>query len=154
MGPPFLGRWNCTIDGKRRLTLPAKVREILEMEKNPGLVMTLGQGGCLFVVPQNTWDELTPDLLRDPFHSDKKAAKLRSSFARYGSFNRLDSSGRITLTDDQMFIGGLSKQAIVFGNFTTIEIWDPARFETSNPPIGNTDEHDELLVEYMGGGSR
>ena len=147
---PFLGRWDCKIDGKRRFTMPAGLRELLDLEEAPHLITTVGQGGGLFVVPQAVWDELTPGLLRDTFQGDKGAARLRATFARYGSLNKLDGSGRLTLTEDQMEVGGIQKQAIVFGNFTRIEIWEPARFEISNPPIEDLAEHDALIARYMG----
>jgi len=152
----FLGTWSCTIDGKRRLTLPAKVRETIKNAGISDLITTLGQGGCLLVVPQQTLDELGPGFLHDPFQANKadKAnrgkGKLRFNLARYGSVNQPDGSGRITLTADQMKITGMSKQVIVFGNWTRIEIWDRARFEAINPPMEDTDEHDLLMADYMG----
>ena len=147
---PFLGRWTCTIDGKRRLTMPAKVREILAQEEGPYLVTTVGHQGCLLLVPHAQWEELTPDLLRDTFQGDQGALRLRAAFARYGNLSRLDGSGRITLTDEQMLVAGLDRQAIVFGNFTRIEIWEPDRFEIANPPITDQAEHDRLAAQYMG----
>jgi len=147
---PFLGRWTCTIDGKRRLTLPAKIREILGMEEVPYLVTTVGHKGCLMLVPYARWEELTPDLLRDTFQGDQGALRLRSAFARYGNLCRLDASGRITFTEDQMSVAALGKSAVVFGNFTRIEIWDPDRFEDENPPIADPMEHDRLAAQYIG----
>lgn len=148
---PFLGRWICTIDGKRRLTLPAKIREILGQEEVPYLITTVGHKGCLLVIPRARWEELTPKLLRDTFQGDQGALKLRSTLARYGNLCRLDAIGRMTLTEDQMQVAGLLRSAVVFGNFTRIEIWDPDRFETENPPITDPMEHDRLAQQYLGG---
>jgi MraZ protein len=147
---PFLGRWICTIDAKRRLTLPAKVREILELEEGPYLVTTVGHKGCLLVVPHARWEELTPDLLRDTFQGDQGAQRLRGAFARYGNLCRPDASGRITLTEEQMRVAGLGKQAVVFGNFSRIELWEPERFEDANPAIREPEEHDRLAAQYLG----
>ena len=147
---PFLGRWICTIDGKRRLTLPAKIRDILAKETDPYLVTTVGHKGSLLVVPNERWEKITPDLLRDTFQGDQGALQLRATFARYGNLCQLDSSGRITLSEDQMAVAGLGKHAIVFGNFTRLEIWDPDRFKTANPPIEDTKAHDRLAAQYLG----
>lgn len=147
---PFLGRWTCTVDAKRRLTLPARIREILATEPIPYLVTTVGHKGSLLVVPHARWEELTPDLLNDTFQGDQGALQLRAAFARYGNLCQLDGSGRITLTEDQMQIAQLEKQAVVFGNFTRIEIWEPGRFESENPPITDPAAHDRLAAQYLG----
>jgi MraZ protein len=147
---PFLGSWVCTIDEKRRLTLPAKFRELLAMEETPYLVTTLGFGGCLFLVPQARWDELTPAVLRTAFQDDSEAVLLRATFARYGHLCRMDNSGRITLTDQQTEVAHLDRQAVVSGNYTLIEIWNPERFESRNPRIADTAEHDRRIMRYMG----
>jgi MraZ protein len=147
---PFLGRWQCKIDAKRRLTLPAKFRDLLGMEPSPYLVTTVGHRGCLFLVPHARWDELTPQLMREAFQGDPGAIRLRSAFARYGNLCQLDGSGRITLTEDQAQLAGLGEDAVVFGNFTRIEIWNPGRFEQENPPVVDTDAHDRLTQQFMG----
>ena len=104
---PFLGRSVCTIDEKRRLTLPARFRELLAMEESPYLVTTLGLRGCIYLVPNARWDELTPNLLRAAFQGESEAVLLRSNFARYGNLCRMDNNGRITLTDEQTEVAGL-----------------------------------------------
>ncbi len=147
---PFLGRWKAKIDAKRRLTLPSKLRDLLFMESSQYLVLTVGHGGCLFLLPHASWDELTPQLLRDAFQGDPGVQRLRANFARYGSLIRMDNSGRVTLTEDQMQVANLSGEAEVFGNFTRIEIWNPERFEQQNPPIQNAAEHDRLAQRYIG----
>jgi len=147
---PFLGSWVCTIDEKRRLTLPAKFRELLAMEESPYLVTTLGLGGCIFLVPHARWDDLTPPVLRSAFQSDAEAVLLRATFARYGNLCRMDNSGRITLTEKQTEVAHLSRQAVVSGNYTLIEIWNPERFESRNPSVADTAEHDRRIMRYMG----
>ncbi len=147
---PFLGSSVCTIDEKRRLTLPAKFRELLAMEESPYLVTTLGFGGCIYLVPHARWDDLTPPVLRSAFQSDTDAVQLRSTFARYGNLCRMDNSGRITLTDEQTKVARLDRQAVVFGNYTLIEIWNPELFENRNPRIADTAEHDQRIMRHMG----
>lgn len=147
---PFLGRSVCSIDEKRRLTLPARFRELLAMEESPYLVTTLGQGGCIYLVPHARWDELTPALLRAAFQGDAEAAVLRSTFARYGNLCRMDNNGRVTLTEEQTEVASLDKQAVVFGNYTLIEIWNPERFDQHNPRVTDTAVHDRRIMRYVG----
>jgi len=147
---PFLGTWDCTIDSKRRLTLPAKLRELLgSVEPTPQLIVTVGHKGCLLLIPPGLWNELSPDLLRAILGGDEGALRLRSTMALYGNVARIDNSGRISLTEKQVKVAGLEKEAVFFGNFNRIEVWNPSRFAVENPPLEDPAEHDRLMAEYL-----
>lgn len=149
---PFMGAWKCTIDEKRRLTLPAKLREQLaELEDPLRLIVTVGHWGCLVLVPPSTWGRFSRELFQAPVQGDPGALRLRAMMARYGSLCRLDSSGRITLNEEQMEFAGLARDSIVLGNFTRMEIWNPDHFEKKNPRIQDPDEHDRLAAQYLNG---
>ncbi len=151
MAITFLGRWPGTIDGKRRLTLPAPLRRTLaQVPESPQLVVTVGPSGSLIVMPETTWENFSPDLFRDAVQGDPGAQRLRATMARYGSVCRVDRSGRLTLTEEQMEFAGLAKpgKAIIFGNFNRIEVWEPSRFETVNATTDPT-EHDRLAALYF-----
>ena len=150
MGLTFLGRWDCKVDGKRRITVPADLRDELDEIGKQQLVVTLGEGGGLVVMPQQLWDEFTRELLQDASRGDKDAIGLRGTLARYGSRGKLDASGRLNLTEEQLAISGITKQAIVFGNVKRIEIWEPKQFELNNPPIDDMAEHEAVMAKYMG----
>ena len=147
---PLLGTWYCTIDSKRRLTLPARLRALIRsIEPAPEVMVTLGHRGCLLVIPPRLWNELSPDLFRAIVGGEEGALRLRSTMARYGSVARIDNSGRISLTEKQIKVAGLSKEAIVFGNFNRIEVWNPSRFTVENPPLEDPAEHDRLMATYL-----
>jgi len=147
---PLLGTWECVIDAKRRLTLPAKLRELLSsIESSAELMVTVGHKGCLLLIPPKTWKELSPDLFRAIVGGDEGAHRLRATMALYGSVARIDNSGRISLTERQVKVAGLDKDAIVFGNFTRIEVWNPQKFAREIPLLEDTAEHDRLLVRYL-----
>jgi division/cell wall cluster transcriptional repressor MraZ len=147
----LLGRWPGSIDGKRRLTLPASLRRALvQIHESLQLVVTVGHRGCLLLVPESTWDAFAPDLFRDAVQGDPGAQRLRATMARYGSTCRVDRSGRVTLTDEQMEFAGLLKpgKAVIFANFNRIEVWEPSRFEAANPTT-DPGEHDSLAALYF-----
>ncbi len=148
---PLLGRGECAIDAKRRLILPAVLRDQLRLlESSAHLIVTVGHQGCLLLIPPSTWEEFAPDLFTAAVQGDEGAIRLRGTMARYGLLCRIDNSGRITLTDEQMKVAGLAKRAIVFGNFSRIEIWNPERFELHVPRVADPAEHDRLTARYLG----
>ena len=151
MNIPLLGRWFGTIDTKRRITLPVGVRRPLALYGDaPQLIVTVGNHGCLLLVPDSIWDAFAPDLFRDAVQGDEGALRLRGMMARLGSVCRVDKSGRVTLTEEQMEFAGLRKgeNAIVFANFNRVEIWEPARFEKAYP-MTEPVEHDRLAALYF-----
>jgi division/cell wall cluster transcriptional repressor MraZ len=147
----LLGRWPGSIDGKRRLTLPAALRRSLaQLSDSLQLIVTVGHRGCLLLVPEAIWDAFTPDLFRDAVQGDPGATRLRATMARYGSVCRVDRSGRVTLSDEQMQFAGLHKpgKAVIFANFNRIEVWEESRFEAANPTT-DPGEHDALAALYF-----
>lgn len=155
MRPRFLGRWECAIDEKRRLTLPAPVRKkVLALAGEAGgedeeLIATVGHRGCVLLIPPAVWDEFARSIFQAPVQGNREALLVRGRMARYGAHCKIDASGRITLTEEQMKVAGLERQAIVFGNFTRLEIWNPEQFERHNPPITDVEAHDELIEKYL-----
>lgn len=152
MNLPILGNWTCSLDAKRRILLPIKVRKILEREEGSHLVTTVGHRGCLYVFPISRWEEVTPDLLRGMFEGDEGAITLRDALALYGNTTELDGTGRLTLSELQVEIAQLGRKAIIFGNFNRLEIWAPERFAREHPKIKDQKKHDELTARYMGRG--
>lgn len=152
MAITLLGKWVGSIDGKRRITLPVALRRSLaQVTASMQLIITVGTRGCLLLVPDPTWEKFAPDLFRDAVQGDPGALRLRSTMALYGSVCRVDKSGRVTLSDEQMEFGGLEKlgKAIIFANFNHVEIWEPSRFASA---ISTTSaaEHDLLAARYFG----
>jgi len=154
MRPQFLGRWESTIDEKRRLTLPAPVRKkiaSLDGESADGieLISTVGHRGCVLLIPPSIWEEFARSIFQAPVQGNRDALLLRGRMARYGAHCKIDSSGRVTLTEEQMKVAGIERRAVVFGNFTRIEIWNPEQFERENPPITDIDAHDQLIAKFL-----
>ncbi len=49
----FMGTYGHSIDAKGRVIVPAKFREVL----GDSFVVTLGLDGCLFVYPEEEWED-------------------------------------------------------------------------------------------------
>jgi MraZ protein len=149
---PLLGTWECRIDDKRRLTLPARLRELLSsVDPSPELIVTRGDKGCLLIIPPKIWKEFSPDLFRAIVGGDEDAQRLRATMAVYGSVSRIDNTGRITLTDKQVRVAGLAKGAILLGNFNRVELWNSEQFAAEFPELGEPRGDDRLAARYLDG---
>jgi MraZ protein len=117
--PVFLGTHTPRLDDKGRLALPAKFRSDLES----GLVITKGQERCLFVFPIAEFNRLT-ELLRTAPVTDRRVRDYSRIFFASASHEVPDAQGRITVPQPLRQYAGLSKDSVVIGANTRVEVWD------------------------------
>ena len=121
----FLGTHFPKLDDKGRLFLPAKFRD----ELAEGLVITKGQERCLFVFPMAEFTQIAEQLRAAPVTHKAARAYSRVFFAS-ASDEVPDKQGRITIPPHLREYAGLSKDCVVIGASTRVEIWDREAWET------------------------
>ena len=115
----FLGTHSPRLDDKGRLFLPAKFRD----ELAEGVVVTKGQERCLFVFPVPEFGRLAEQLRAAPM--THKAARAYSRVFFAGAHDEVpDKQGRITIPAHLREYAGLSRDCVVIGASTRVEIWD------------------------------
>lgn len=121
----FLGSHMPRLDDKGRLTLPAKFREGLE----GGLVITKGQERCLYVFPMAEFARISESLRTAPVTA-KALRDYSRVFFSSASDDVPDRQGRITLPPPLRTYAGLTRDCVVNGANTRVEIWDAGRWDT------------------------
>ena len=121
----FIGKYEMNMDAKRRLPMPAKMRE----ELGKTVIVTRGLDQCLFVYTQTAWVEFSEKLNRLPMSqaSARNFARLLLSGAVEVD---LDALGRALVPEYLADHAGLKKQAVVIGAGGRIEIWDKTRWDS------------------------
>jgi MraZ protein len=117
--PVFLGTHTPRLDDKGRLALPARFRPELE----GGLVICKGQDRCLFVFPVTEFGRFT-DALRNAPVTDRRVRDYSRVLFASASNETPDGQGRITIPPTLRQYAGLSKECVVIGANTRIEVWD------------------------------
>ncbi len=120
----FLGTHHPRLDDKGRLFLPAKFRE----ELAEGVVVTKGQERCLFVFPVPEFARVTEALSQAPV-TQRAVRDYGRVFFASASDEVPDKQGRITIPAGLREYAGLSKDCVVIGANTRVEIWDTASWE-------------------------
>jgi len=121
----FLGTHTPRLDDKNRVILPAKFREAL----SSGLVMTKGQDRCLVVWTSAGFAEYAESLRNAPQTTDQTRRYTRVLFA--SAYDDVpDKQGRITVPSQLREYAGLTRDCVVVGADTRIEIWDAAAWES------------------------
>jgi len=135
----FLGTHSPRLDDKGRLFLPAKFRD----ELAEGLVITKGQERCLFVFPVAEFGRIAEQLRAAPVTHKGARAYGRVFFAS-ASDEVPDKQGRITIPQHLREYAGLSKDCVVIGASSRVEIWDAAAWqaylEESEPGFADVEE--------------
>jgi len=121
----FLGTHSPRLDEKGRLFLPARFRD----ELAEGLVITKGQERCLFVFPIQEFRRVTEALSQAPV-TQKTVRDYSRVFFASASHEIPDRQGRVTIPTQLRQYAGLTKDCVVIGANTRLEIWDTAAWET------------------------
>ena len=120
----FLGTHSPRLDEKGRLFLPAKFRD----ELAEGLVITKGQERCLFVFPIQEFRRITAALSAAPV-TQKAVRDYSRVFFASASDEIPDRQGRVTIPPQLRQYAGLTKDCVVIGANTRVEIWDTEAWE-------------------------
>ena len=120
----FLGTHSPRLDDKGRLFLPAKFRD----ELAEGVVITKGQERCLYVFPMAEFRRVTEAMSQAPV-TQKTVRDYSRVFFASASDEVPDKSGRITVPPALRDYAGLTKDCVVIGANTRVEVWDAAAWE-------------------------
>ncbi|MCC6405200.1 MAG: division/cell wall cluster transcriptional repressor MraZ [Candidatus Yanofskybacteria bacterium] len=120
----LIGEHVHNLDPKKRLSIPAKFRK----ELGAGAVLTRGLDGCLWLFPRTQWEALAQRIAGLPMaQSDSRSfARLLLSGASEVQF---DSLGRILVPDYLKQYASLSREVVVTGVHTRLELWDRSAWE-------------------------
>lgn len=135
----FMGEYNHTIDAKGRLIVPSKFREIL----GDLFVVTKGLDGCLFVYDNEEWKRFEEKLRALPI-TNKEARQFVRFFLAGATEAEVDKQGRILIPNVLREFAGITKDVVLVGVGSRIEIWGRERFEDA----AAFDDMDEI-AEHM-----
>ncbi|MEX1008211.1 MAG: division/cell wall cluster transcriptional repressor MraZ [Acidimicrobiia bacterium] len=119
----FLGEFQHSLDTKGRVILPARYRDQLA----EGAYVTKGRGGCLSVFTQEDFEEVASQV-RDQSKRGAKELNAARVFFSGAQEVKPDKQGRVALPQNLREYAGLSREVVVAGVFSRIEIWDRDRW--------------------------
>lgn len=120
----LIGKYQHKIDVKRRLPLPARLRDGL----GKTVVITRGLEQSLFVYPMNAWLEFAEKVNALPM-SNANARSIARLFFSGAMEVDLDNLGRILVPEYLKDHAQLKKDVVIVGTGTRLEIWDKGRWD-------------------------
>lgn len=121
----LIGEYTHTIDTKKRLAIPARLRKDLGKRA----VITRGLDNCLFVFPSKQWQTLVQKLGKLPLGQSSARGFIRLMLG--GAMDvELDGLGRILIPDYLKKYASLKKNVVIAGLYNRIEIWDETKWNS------------------------
>ena len=135
----FLGTFDYAMDERGRIPLPPRYRDAFR----DGIVLSQGSPDpCIKAFTLDAFMLQASSYTRLPRMAQRGRDLRRSFFARTQTVE-VDKQSRVLIPQNLRDYAGLSSKVLVIGAGESLEIWDPARFETEMARI------DERLADTM-----
>ena len=141
--PVFSGTFRHTLDGKHRVTIPARWRQ---GEQDEIYLMPSSDNKYLYALPPAEFQRVYEKLNND----QRISAADRRQFARY-YFSRalhctIDRQGRLLIADDFLRSANLGSEVLLVGAFDRFEIWNSERWDQVALAEANTFQQVSNLI--------
>ncbi len=142
----FTSEYECKLDAKGRLVLPAKIKANLPEVSTNELVLRKGFEANLILYPMLEYKKIHHKISAlSEFNPEQR--KLKRIFFRSIAQVELDSAGRINMPKAMLAHSKIDKEAILIGMGNYIEIWNPKVFDESLG--GDSNEFSDLAQKYL-----
>lgn len=114
------------LDGKGRLTVPARWKALLDTNVNGQMVVAKNPDGCLSLFPLPVWEKFETELLSLSSEHDP----WRRIFIGSATEVEIDSAARVLVPPELRVWAGFDREVKFMGVGPHFELWDQARYET------------------------
>jgi MraZ protein len=143
----LIGEYECRLDVKGRIMLPAGLKRQVPPEAGDRFVINRGFEKCLVLYPFNEWKSISEEINALNLYN-KKNRDFARYFYRGATELALDNTNRLLLPKGLLTYAGIDKDVILFAFSNRIEVWDKQHYDKLM-----TDEPDDfatLAEEVMG----
>ncbi|MCC9018591.1 MULTISPECIES: division/cell wall cluster transcriptional repressor MraZ [Flavobacterium] len=144
----IVGTYECKVDAKGRLMLPAPLKKQLTSSLQNGFVLKRSVfQQCLELYPMSEWD-----LMMQKINKLNRFVKKNNDFIRRFTAGvkvvEIDALGRLLVPKDLVTFSGISKDVVFSSAVNIVEIWDKDLYEKSIS--GEDMDFADLAEEVMG----
>jgi MraZ protein len=143
----LIGEFECRLDDKSRVILPAGLKKQISPEANDRFVINRGFENCLVIYPMNDWKITSEEINRLNLYNRKNRDFVRY-FYRGATELSLDNANRLLLPKQLLSYAGIVRDVVLFAFSNRIEVWARDKYEKLM-----TDEPEDfslLAEEVMG----
>lgn len=144
----LLGEFECTMDPKGRVKVPAALLKQLNAADSGRFVLNRGFEKCLILYPWSEWQIISARLGKLNMFVQKNRDFVRYFMSGVSEIT-LDSNDRFLIAKSLQEYAGISKDIVLSAFQGKIEVWDKAAYEKAIDM--NSDDFAGLAEEVMGG---
>jgi MraZ protein len=144
----FLGEFECKLDAKGRMMIPAGLKKQLPEAEREGLVINRGFERHLVVYTRKEWDKIVEDLSKLNQY-EKRTREFIRYFTRGATELTLDASNRVNLPKALLEYAGITTDVVLACQFNKVEVWDQKAYDEQ---MDNAPENFANLAEEVMGG--
>ena len=142
----FTSEYDCKLDAKGRLVLPAKIKAGLPDASGNELAIRRGFEPCLILYPMVEFKKLYSKISGlNEFNPENRM--LQRNFFRTSTTVELDNMGRFLIPKSMLNYAQLEKDVIVVGTGNKVELWNPVLYEKYL--INDPDQFSDLAQKFL-----
>jgi len=143
----FLGEFECKLDTKGRMVLPAALKKQMPEVEREGLVINRGLEAHLVIYPRKEWDRIMEELSKlNTF--ERKTREFVRKFMRGATELTLDAANRVLVPKALLEYAGIEGEVVLASQFNKIELWAKDAYDAQWDDEG--DDFAALAEEVMG----
>ncbi len=139
----FQGASALTLDGKGRIAMPARHREVLATLSGNQLTVTKHPEGSLMVFPRPAWESFRDKVAALPM----SASGWKRVFLGNAMDIEMDSASRVLISPELRAAAGLTRDVMLLGMGSHFELWDAARYAEHEAKVMQS-EMPEVLKDF------
>ena len=142
----LIGEFDCKIDAKFRIMLPANLKKQFGQEDQFSYVINRGFEKCLVLYPLSEWKKISSELSKLNIYNKKNREFVRYFF-RGATELTLDSNSRVLLPRNLLQYAGIEREIVLFAYFNRVELWSKAIYENllTDEPANFSDLAEEVM---------
>ncbi len=141
------GEFECKLDNKGRMMIPAGLKKKLPEAESEGLVINRGFKKYLVIYTKQEWDKKLDELSKLNQYESKNIEFIRY-FTRGATELSVDTTGRINLPKLLLDYAGIESDVVLTCQISKIEVWDRKAY---NDMIDSEPENFAALAEEVMG---
>ena len=144
----LIGTYECKVDAKGRLMLPAALKKQLSPVLQKGFVLKRAVfQSCIELYPMDEW-EIEMNKISKLNRYKKKNNDFVRRFTAGVKVVEVDNAGRLLIPKDLYAFAGISKNIVVSTAINIVEIWDKNKYEIAIDDAAQ--DFADLTEEVMG----
>ncbi|MEM9672222.1 MAG: division/cell wall cluster transcriptional repressor MraZ [Cyclobacteriaceae bacterium] len=142
----FTGEYECKMDAKGRVLLPAKIKARLPECSKHEIILSRGFESCLIIYTKEEYNKVYEKFSTLSTYNPEQR-KLQRTFFRGSSEVEMDNLGRFLIPKRMVQYAQLEKELLIVGAGGVLEIWNPDVYDEHI--VDSPEEYSELAQRHL-----